>query len=111
MVVDAGAGWVREGVAVSIDRVKSMSREELAELIYRLPSCPGIEVEHGNYSGCTGGPDCPTCEGKWPTDPNSNGTTLYPLPEGIEAPANAVKFNGRPHVPLNTYRFLVRHDG
>jgi len=26
--------------------------------------CPGIEIEPGIYSGCGGGKDCPTCNGK-----------------------------------------------
>lgn len=30
-----------------------------------LPSCPGIEVKPGHYSGCGGGKDCPTCHGQW----------------------------------------------
>lgn len=31
-----------------------------------LPTCPGIEIEPGIYSGCSGGRDCPTCDGDWP---------------------------------------------
>jgi hypothetical protein len=26
--------------------------------------CPGIQIEPGSYSGCSGGSDCPTCRGE-----------------------------------------------
>lgn len=28
------------------------------------PSCPGIEIEPGTFSGCSGLEDCPICKGK-----------------------------------------------
>lgn len=38
-----------------------------AAILRLLPSCPGIEIEPGIYSGCSGGSDCPTCGGVWAT--------------------------------------------
>ena len=29
-----------------------------------MRKCRGIEVSEGEYSGCAGGEDCPTCEGE-----------------------------------------------
>jgi hypothetical protein len=41
------------------------SEQALRRRFIKLPSCPGIEIKKGHYSGCGGGEDCPTCKGKW----------------------------------------------
>ena len=33
------------------------------QVLNTRPVCVGIEIEPGEYSGCGGGGDCPTCEG------------------------------------------------